>query len=82
MAIRLGENSYGKSLVRLLRVARQEGRTRFANSQYPFNLKATSRRRTPKGTTPKFCRPTRLKTRSTVWRGNIRSSRWKNLGCT
>ena len=26
MAIRLGENSYGKSLVRLLRVARQEGR--------------------------------------------------------
>jgi urate oxidase len=26
MAIRLGENSYGKSRVRLLRVARQEGR--------------------------------------------------------
>ena len=26
MAIHLGENSYGKSRVRLLRVARQEGR--------------------------------------------------------
>ena len=59
MAIKLGENNYGKSRVRLLRVVRQDGRHDIRELTLGFRSKEISRPRTRKATIAKFCRRTR-----------------------
>ena len=61
MAIRLGQNNYGKSRVRLLRVTRnnESGTVLKELTLALFPLKETSRRLTRKAITARCSRPTR-----------------------